>query len=191
MGRSVNCIARLLNLIVLFPLHAADKSVPVGSTSQLPEIHMLVDVSGSMKLTDPQNLRVKAIKMFIFLIKQKALMQIQTFATTTQLMMPLKPVSTEFQNQYNIKSYQINSIGAWTDIEAAVNKANQSWGLGNKVIIILTDGAVDLGEEFRTNQSRNKLRESVLLNLQKNGVRVFTVGFSKEADKILPAYAVD
>ena len=119
------------------------------------------------------------------LVKQKALMQIQTFAADTQLMLPLKPVTGSFQNEYNKKSYKISSNGQFTDIDGAVNQANRAWGLGKKIIILLTDGAVDLGSKFRTAQSKNKLAESTLKSLHQNGVRVFTIGFSKNADKAL------
>ena len=174
----------MFHFIFLVSLHAANKAA-VSVSPALPEIHLLVDVSGSMKKTDPQNLRIKAINMFIYLIKQKALMQIQTFATDTQLMIPLKPVTTSFQNEYRQKSYKISSNGQWTDIDGAINNANHAWGLGKKIIILLTDGAVDLGSEFRTKQSKNKLAESTLANLHQKGVRVFTIGFSKNADKNL------
>lgn len=175
----------IVNFIFSSLLIAADQKPTAEPLPSLPEIHLLVDISGSMKKTDPQNLRVKAINMFIYLIKQKALMQIQTFATTPQLMMSLKPANQAFQNEYLQKKNQITSNGQWTDIDKAINQANQGWKLGQKNIILLTDGAVDLGVEFRTKQSRSKLTESTLLALQQKGVRVFTVGFSKEADKSL------
>ena len=57
----------MFHFIFLFSLHAANKP-PTSDSPALPEIHLLVDVSGSMKKTDPQNLRVKAINMFIYLV---------------------------------------------------------------------------------------------------------------------------
>lgn len=170
-----------------FPLYAINNKAPVAQPSKLPEIHLLVDVSGSMRQTDPENLRAKAINMFIYLIKQKALMQIQTFSTETDLMLPLQQVTAEYHKQYRNKRGLISSNGAWTDIDSAINQANTSWGLGKRVIVLLTDGAVDLGSEFRTKQSRNKLTESTLRLLQKAKVRVFTIGFSSKADKDLLA----
>ncbi|RUR12203.1 vWA domain-containing protein [Legionella sp. km772] len=181
---------RFLNVVLMFHFifflssYAANKPL-ISPEPALPEIHLLVDVSGSMKKTDPQNLRIKAINMFIYLIKQKASMQIQTFSTDTQLMIPLKTVTESYQAEYKQKSYKIGSNGQWTDIDTAMNEANKSWGLGKKNIILLTDGAVDLGTEFRTTQSKNKLMESTLQSLHKNGVTVFTIGFSKDADKAL------
>ena len=55
--------------------------------------------------------------------------------------------------------------------------------LGKKIIVLLTDGDVDLGNEFRTKQSKNKLAESTIANLNKSGVRVFNIGFSKISNK--------
>ena len=178
----LNCV--LLFQFIFSSLYAANK-IPPPASPALPEIHLLVDISGSMKKTDPQNLRTKAINMFVYLIKNKASMQIQTFATDTQTMIPFKLVDANFQNEYKQKNYQISSNGQWTDIDGAINTANHSWGLGKKIIVLLTDGDVDLGNEFRTKQSKNKLAESTIANLNKSGVRVFNIGFSKNADKEL------
>lgn len=179
---------RFLNTILLFhfifssPLHATTEPLE-SPPPALPEIHLLVDTSGSMKKTDPKNLRVKVINMFIYLIKNKALMQIQTFATDTKLMIPSKLVDDKLQAEYKLKSYKITSDGQWTDIETALNEANKSWGQGKRAIILLTDGQVDLGSSFKTNQSKNKIMESTLKNLNQSGVRVFAIGFSEETDK--------
>lgn len=71
------------NVLIIIPLLAVHMSESIlyaePFSSQKPEIHLLVDVSGSMKKTDPQNLRVPAIKMFLYLINQKAVLSITKF----------------------------------------------------------------------------------------------------------------
>lgn len=180
-------IAFLISFFVAIPVYsepAKNKETNTNS-AQAPEIHLLVDVSGSMKKTDPQNLRVKAIKMFTYLIKQKAAMGIQVFATQTEQLLPPAPVTADFQKELNKKTYKITSDGAWTDIDGALNAANQGWHSEKKVIVLLTDGTLDLGSESLTKASRDKLTQSTISKLEQDGVRVFSIGFSNAADKQL------
>lgn len=173
----------LVQLFFCAQINATNNSKSLQPKSQLPEIHMIVDISGSMKKTDPLNLRAKAIGMFLYLIKQKALVQIHVFSTNTHLLLPLQLATNQYQSQYRKKSVFITSDGEWTDIEEALENANQDWRNSRRIIILLTDGNVDLGSKYKTHQSKSKLIEGVLQRLRKEGVRVFSIGFSKFADK--------
>lgn len=179
--------ALLISIFFAIPVYAepGKKTEAPSNSAQAPEIHLLVDVSGSMKKTDPQNLRVKAIKMFTYLIKQKASMGIQVFAKKTDELLSAAPVTQSFQSALNKKTYKITSDGAWTDIDGALNAANQGWHSDKKVIVLLTDGTLDLGSESLTKASRDKLTQSTISTLEKDGVRVFSIGFSNDADKKL------
>jgi hypothetical protein len=56
-----------------------------------PDIRVLVDVSGSMKTTDPQNLRIPALKLLAELLPANATAGIWVF---DQKVVPLMPVAT-------------------------------------------------------------------------------------------------
>ena len=170
-------------LVFLSYVYAADKGS--SSSDDFPEIHLLVDVSGSMKETDPANLRVSAIKMFIYLIKQKAEMSVSTFSTETNKIIPAAPVDDKFATLFMSKKNTIASDGAWTNIETALINANQSWRSGNKIIILMTDGHIDLQYDAVSAASKDRLIRDVIPNLQHGKVRVFNVGFSANADKSL------
>jgi hypothetical protein len=175
----------LIIILSLFTAGAIHADAVQNKTDEPLQIHLLVDISGSMKKTDPENLRAKAINMFVYLVKHKAQMQIQLFAADILSLMDLSPVDEHYQEQFVQKRGQITANGALTDIDLAVTKANTGWGKGERVIILLTDGAVDLGAEQITLDSRNKLSSSTIAALQKEKVKVFTVGFSAAADKQL------
>lgn len=165
-------------------------SIPVNAdtdntTDNLPEIHLVVDVSASLKKTDPQNLRINAVKMFNYLANQKAKMSLGVFATQYKEIIPLQLVSPQYQRLFSRNEKEINANGAWTNIDEALNAANQSWGKGKKIIVLLTDGKLDLGSDQQNNQSRQQLNDVTIPKLQKNNVQVYTIGLSAESDKQL------
>ena len=170
--------------IVAFSV-SAENNPSFSQKISLPEIHLLVDVSGSMKKTDPQNLRAKSIKMFLFLMQQKALMSIDSFATTSNTIIPKTIVNGHFATSFLKKEVDISSDGAWTNMELALNNAMKSWSNANKVIILLTDGKIDLGSDAQSKASRNTVLTRLIKQLQDAQIRVFTIGFSQEADKKL------
>jgi hypothetical protein len=176
----------IINVLFIASLYAANKTPSITKNPELPEIHLLVDVSGSMKKTDPQNLRAKAIKMFIYLIKQKALMDIDIYSTTAENIIPTRIVDNSFEKLYLKKRGQITSNGAWTNIELALKNANLAWkNSSNRVIVLLTDGKIDLGSDVVSAESKDRVINQLVQTLAAQKIRVFTVGFSDLADKDL------
>jgi hypothetical protein len=173
----------ILNSLVSPFLFAANKA---NSNSDLPEVHLVVDVSGSMKKTDPLNLRVKSISMFIYLIKQKVRMSMDVFATDVKDIIPTTLVDANYVPLFQNKQNTITSDGAYTNIESALNHANKSWKSDKeKIIVLLTDGHVDLGSEPLSSASKNRVTTQTIKALAEQKVRVFTIGFSDETDKDL------
>lgn len=164
-------------------------SIPANTeaaqTSELPEIHLLIDVSASMKKTDPLNLRVNAIKMFNYLANQKAKMNLGVFSTDYKEIIPLQLATPHYSSLFKKKVQEIRSDGHFTDINHALNAANQSWGKGKKIIILLTDGKLDLGSEKLNSQSTQQLNEITIPKLQHDQVQVYTIGLSDQSDKLL------
>lgn len=181
-------MTKTINILFFYFVICNSISIPsfaVTNTTALPEIHLLVDVSGSMKKTDPRNFRVTAIQILNYLIHQKAKMSITTFSTNTNTIIPLKLVNQSFQQYYNKNRLLITSDGAWTNIEKALEQANTHWGNGKRIIILLTDGKMDLGTTELTDSALKKLRQITIPALQKNRVQVYTLGFSNNVDKQL------
>ncbi|MFC3909608.1 VWA domain-containing protein [Legionella dresdenensis] len=163
------------------------------SAPELPQIHLLLDVSGSMKKTDPDNFRLAATKLLMNLLHERAALSIMSFDGNTVLLTPVMPVNRQYQALFSRKHSLITSSGANTDINKAVLAADANWpdNKAARIIILLTDGMIDLGSEQYSQASRQILLGSTLQQLQKDHVQVFTIGLSNMADSDLLSTLAD
>ena len=152
------------------------------------DIRVLIDVSGSMKKTDPNNLRIPALQVLTQLLPIGSKAGVWQFANTPKIIVPHGVVNTQWQQQASIAAQQISSIGQFTDIGAALQAASfnaQDQTQGRQLhIILLTDGMVDVSKDDAQNKrARAALLNPILQQYINVGARVHTVGLSHKADK--------
>ena len=100
---------------------AADSKV----TKILPsDVRVLIDISGSMKQTDPKNLRKPALDLLVRLLPDKSRAGVWTFGNAVNMLMPLKPVDAAWRKQAAAKSNEINSIAMYTNIGKALDEVS-------------------------------------------------------------------
>jgi len=153
------------------------------------DIRVLIDVSGSMKKTDPNNLRIPALQVLTQLLPIGSKAGVWQFANTPKIIVPHGDVNTQWQQQASIAAQKISSIGQFTDIGAALQAASfnaQDQTQGRQLhIILLTDGMVDVSKDDAQNKrARTALLNPILQQYINVGARVHTVGLSHKADKI-------
>jgi len=153
------------------------------------EVRVLVDVSERMKISDPDNRRVDALKLFIKLLPNKAYAGIWMFdGMTTEIMKPGKSgISWKAQALKNIN--RVHSNGQTGDIERALAVASLDWVTKEKGvsrhIVLLTDGKITSGKTKAANlASKERVLGHQLARLKVAGVSVHTVGFSEDADRV-------
>ncbi|RZA07175.1 MAG: VWA domain-containing protein, partial [Moraxellaceae bacterium] len=81
-----------------------------------PDVRVLIDVSGSMKQNDPNNLRVPAIELLCRLMPQGSRAGVWFFAQGVTPVVKLSPVDAEWKKNAIRLSKTINSQGLLTDI---------------------------------------------------------------------------
>lgn len=151
--------------------------------SALPQVQLLIDVSGSMKKNDPDNLRLPATNILLHLLKDKARLGILTFSSNSSVLLATDKVTSAYEKAFIAKKGLISSQGQYTNINAALIKANSSWRAeGPRFIVLLTDGQVDLGSAEKNNSAKQRLTAELIPALEKNKVQVFTIGLSDAAD---------
>src|SRR6187402_3141884 len=115
------------------------------------DVRVLIDVSGSMKKTDPQNLRKPAVDLIVRLLPDKSRAGIWIFGNDVNMLMPHKPVDENWRKQAAPKANQINSVAMFTNIGKALDEVSfdkQSLSTDYKThILLLTDGVVDIGKD--------------------------------------------
>jgi len=152
------------------------------------EVRILVDVSERMKVSDPDNRRRDALKLFIKLLPNNGQAGIWMFdEMTTEIMKPAKSgISWKAQALKNLD--KVHSNGESGDIERALAVASLDWvekeeGV-NRHIVLLTDGRVTSGKGKADNvASKKRVLDHLVGRLKAAGVSVHTIAFTEDADK--------
>ncbi len=179
MDHPVRTLCLLLLFWTLLPLARAGE-----------EVRVLIDVSGSMKQTDPHNLRVPALKLLLELLPPDTRAGVWLFADDVEPLIPPAPVDDRWKRQAQRLSARIHADGHLTHVEEALTAVTRDWRTkeagGNRHLILLTDGMVDVegGAEADT-ASRERLLTQVLPQLQRAKVHLYTIALSDRADHAL------
>jgi hypothetical protein len=162
-----------------------------ASANETPaDVRIIVDISGSMKQTDPDNLRVPATNLLIELIPDGSQAGIWTFGRFVNMLTPLAQVDDAWRQQARADAQTINSVGLRTNLVEALDKAR--WQLAadagyEQSIILLTDGRIDMASGANAEQinqaERQRLSNEVLPAFAAANARIHTLALSNAADK--------
>lgn len=166
---------------MLSPVQAQEGQAP-------QDIRVVVDISGSMKLNDPDNLRRPAVRLIAGLLPDGTQVGLWTFGRMVNMLVPHGPLGAGQRDALISGSNQINSIAQRTNIGGAIEKAADSWyaperSLANTHLILLSDGKVDISASQATNdRERDRVLEELVPALAEQGVTIHTIALSAEAD---------
>ncbi|MBF0466150.1 MAG: VWA domain-containing protein [Nitrospirae bacterium] len=176
------CINITLFLILCSRLNADDKAV-----SHI-DVALAIDSSGSMKKTDPQNLRIAASKLFLLLLNGKDRVGIMSFDTDVYHLTGLNEVIDKkiFLAAVN----KVTSNGLYTNLYKAIEKSLEMLDSDEmpgktKIIILMTDGKMDTGNRNRDRMLEDKLKAELVEKTKVSNIKIFTIAFSDESDKEL------
>ncbi|NLJ40415.1 MAG: VWA domain-containing protein [Clostridiales bacterium] len=134
------------------------------------DVFMVLDNSGSMIKNDREGLRFQAAKKFIRKLNIGDGIGVINFETKTEIQIPI----TEIKNNADLQTLEdqivpVNSRRD-TDVYAALQVAydemkNTAKSNNTKFFIMLTDGEIDPGREFRVNENFRKKYYEQLDNL--------------------------
>ena len=161
------------------------------------ELQILIDVSGSMKHTDPNNLRIPAVKLLINLLPTGTKAGIWLFAQNTEALVETDIVNQQWKNKALKKIKEIHSRGLFTNIEDAIQTSAQSWfnssSQQKRNMILLTDGMVDISKDImQSAESRERIMVDQVPLLQQAGAKLYTIALSENADaELLDKLALD
>jgi uncharacterized protein (TIGR03503 family) len=182
----------LIALVLLMPM----RQVFAIPSAPMSDIRILIDVSGSMKKNDPNNLRVPALRLIVGLLPNDIKAGTWTFGKYVNMLVPFREVNDAWKLEAELQSKNINSHGLFTNIEQALNKAtaNQK-GVDaryRRSVILLSDGLVDISRDEAVNKkSRQRILDVIVPRLKNNNVAVHTIALSESADhKLLRAISL-
>src|SRR3954471_16618880 len=151
------------------------------------DVRVLIDVSGSMKKTDPQNLRKPAVDLIVRLLPDKSRAGLWTFGNDVNMLVTFKPVDANWRKQAAPAANKINSVAMFTNIGKALEEVSfdkKSLSPDFKThIILLTDGVVDIGQDaVGNNKERQRILTDILPSLKAAGYIIHTIALSPDAD---------
>lgn len=154
------------------------------------DVRILIDVSGSMKKTDPENLRQPALRLLAGLLPLGAKAGVWSFERNTVNLAPLQQVDEAWRQKAVKSAERIHSRGLFTHIEGALQVVAGDWFEPDpghdRHLILLTDGMVDVSPNQADSQaSRERILSGILPELKAAGVRIHSVALSQEADRDL------
>jgi len=173
----------LLLLCLFAPAAGAD----TAGAGLKPDLRLLIDISGSMKTSDPDNLRAPAMDLMIRLLPEGAKAGVWLFGEEVRELVPHGLVDAQWRARAQVAMSQIDNSGQRTNIPAALAAATYDFdrldpGFRSS-IVLLTDGKVDVAESPMVNAgAARKLLQQLAPQLGATGVPVHTIALSAEAD---------
>lgn len=160
------------------------------------DVRIVIDISGSMKETDPQNLRVPALNLLTELLPDNARAGVWTFGRMVNMLVPLSDVDQQWRDKAKGSAAKISSVGLKTNLVEALDKS--LWQLSadsgfDQSIILLTDGKIDMGEGSAQNaaaanvnqKEKDRLISSILPRYIEAGAKIHTLALSEAADSAM------
>ena len=174
------CTLCLMNLSTV---HAEEKP-PLDTV-------VIMDSSGSMKLTDPRQLRKPAAKLFISLLDTHDRLSVVSFSSQAWPITYLTQLETDKQINKALKATdKISHKGAYTNIHSAISKGieflKESDQLNREpIIILMSDGQMDVGNAEKSAQLRDEIFETLLPQLVEHNIKIYSIAFTEDSDQEL------
>lgn len=146
-------------------------------------VRLLVDVSGSMREHDPEQLRAPALQLAVDLLPEGTEAGVWRFADVPETVAPPAAVSADWRQATRGEVARIDSRGQYTDLTAAIEAATADWTGpaedGRRSLILLSDGVIDVADGADA-AARRRLIEETLPRLQAADVSLYPVSLSTD-----------
>lgn len=184
----VKLFVSLLSLSVLAFSVQAQQSAPQSGTPL--DLRIIVDISGSMADTDPNNLRIPAVNLLVELLPEGSTAGVWTFGQYVNMLVPHGQVNDAWRTLARERSTQINSIALYTNIGEALERASYdfsySTGRNEKHYILLTDGEVDIPPDAAASRrERDRILNELAPRIAEHNGIVHSIGLSADIDSVL------
>lgn len=172
-------------------LASAPLLAQVPEAAKPSDVRIVIDISGSMKKNDPQNLRRPALDMLVKLLPENSKGGVWTFGQFVNMLVKHQQIDSTWKQLADQSASSINSIAQFTNIGEALEKAAYDSNYSSRDqfqthVILLTDGMVDISRDPAVNdRERQRILNEILPTYQKAGYRIHTVSLSDKADKAL------
>ena len=158
---------KILFIMIATLMMLATRQVSAAEVEPLSDVRVIIDVSGSMKKNDPNNLRSPALRLVLGLLPEGAKSGVWTFGKYVNMLVPYRDVTAAWKFDAEKQSNKIHSYGLFTNIELALDKATVNEKGSDprfrRSVILLSDGLVDISKNPKLNQqSRQRILDKLI-----------------------------
>ena len=181
-------VLRLKSIVICLSIYFVCSAFAVAAQNDEPlDVRILIDISGSMKQNDPNNLRQPALELLIDLLPDDSKVGVWSFGTFVNMLVKHDQVDQQWRDQAKLKIDSINNLGQRTNLAQALITSAYDFQFSNYQpgthFILLTDGMVDVSQDAQVNQAeRNKILERILPDFKQKQAVIHTIALSDQAD---------
>ena len=183
---AVSTLALLVFCLYLIPVHsiAVDNGNASGNRFNVVTV---LDASGSMKSTDPSDLRFEAVNLFVHLLAEKGnVLGGVAFSNDVNGVQPPQPVDNLDSKKAVVDSLRGVKPAGYTNIGKALDEAvSMLKSKGNpdlpSVILFLSDGNTEMPSDDQLKDSLQK-KSDAIQNARDEGIRVFSICLNVNGD---------
>lgn len=162
---------------------------PRGAEARPVQLIMALDISGSMKTTDPLRLLPKSARIMVELLDEKDRLGILTFEDVTLTRLALGPLSPVKRRKGFQELARLQPRGLWTDIyqvTAAALKAFNPPGEAKRALLLISDGQMDIDPPKGNSKAFvERVHQEIIPAYKKAGIPIYTVAFTSDSDQAL------
>jgi hypothetical protein len=162
-------------------------ALAAGPALAARDVLLVLDNSGSMRRNDPQRLAAPAVTEFIKSQPPDTRVGILLYGSEAELVLPLMPseIAADGEAQKALRKFTYS--GKLTQTAGAIERALyelRSEGRPGvpRAIVLMTDGLLDAGSGDRTAELNRWLRQDLMPQARREGVRIFGIAFTEQAD---------
>ncbi|MCW8910997.1 MAG: VWA domain-containing protein, partial [Gammaproteobacteria bacterium] len=167
-------------------------SNPAFANGETPmDAVVIMDSSGSMKKTDPRELRKPAAKLFITLLESEDSLSVVSFSDNAYPVTFLTQLNTEINTNKALKATErISSRGVYTNIYAAIKKGlellrDSHNNQHDPILILMSDGKMDVGNNDKSAELQQKIFTELLPEIKKHHIKIYSIAFTTDSDQTL------
>lgn len=166
-------------------------TMPAGVFAAEPgglDVVLVMDSSGSMKHTDPQELRKPAARLLVSLLGKEDRVAVVSFSDQGY---PVAYLTSATADKTLFPAIdRVSSKGALTNLLGAVEAARRVLAKGarpeqRRLIVLMSDGRMDLGNPQAERDATARLLDEFVPQLKGEGVELHTIAFTEESDRVL------
>ncbi len=170
------------------PWETLNTNAEIKREASVLDILFVLDNSGSMLKNDPNFITKDVVVNFVNGISKKSRPGIVLFDKTARLIEPLTFLpDAETKKRFFSSLEQVKFNGNFTNSPDGIERAlyelkTNGRENADKIIIFLSDGVIDTGNRIEDYEKKRWLTEELALKSKKEGIRIFGIAFTENAD---------